>query len=237
MTLKYLLMAMAVAALPVASMADNDNDHDHGPPAAPNAQVDFGVLPTGPLGPPPCLQAGAIGGPADPCSYKLHVLTPEEVTIRKGGQITFQVHGGGHGIAIYPVSKNTTRDGIGQFLCAGPDPATIADPAGLTCNLSATNANAPHNIVDGKGDVVYVVQPNVTNVHPDNRVWSEPRRLMSAGAQQFLNGGTIPAGATSNGQLVTYRFLKHGRYVVICMNRTHHLNDWMFGFVNVSDDD
>jgi hypothetical protein len=56
---------------------------------------------------------------------------------------------------------------------------------------------------------------------------------MSVGGQQFLNGGTIPAGTTSDGQLVTYRFLKTGRYLVICMNRTHSLNDWMFGFVNV----
>ena len=51
------------------------------------AAVDCGVLPTGPLGPPPCLQTGAIGGPADPCSYIAHRLTPEEVTIGKGGQV------------------------------------------------------------------------------------------------------------------------------------------------------
>ena len=78
-----------------------------------------------------------------------------------------------------------------------------------------------------------VASPNVTNAHPDNRLWYEPGRMMSAGGQQFLNGGTIPAGATSNGQLITYQFLKTGRYLVICMNRTHSLNDWMFGFVNV----
>jgi hypothetical protein len=56
------------------------------------------------------------------------------------------------------------------------------------------------------------------------------------GGRQFLNGGTVPAGPTSDGQLVTYRFLKTGRYLVICMNRTHFLNDWMFGFVNVTGD-
>lgn len=60
---------------------------------------------------------------------------------------------------------------------------------------------------------------------------------MSAGGQQFLNGGTTPAGPASNGQLVSYRFLKTGRYLVICMNRTHFLNDWMFGFVTVVDHD
>jgi len=78
-----------------------------------------------------------------------------------------------------------------------------------------------------------VASRNITNAHPGNRVWSEPGRLMSAGGRQFLNGGTIPAGPNSDGQLVTYRFLKTGRYLVICMNRTHFLNDWMFGFVNV----
>jgi len=60
---------------------------------------------------------------------------------------------------------------------------------------------------------------------------------MSAGGVQFLNGGTVPTGTGSaGGQLITYRFLKTGRYLVHCMNRTHFLNDWMFGFVNVSGD-
>jgi len=31
-------------------------------------------------------------------------------------------------------------------------------------------------------------------------------------------------------------FLKTGRYLVLCMNRVHFLNDWMFGFVNVTGD-
>ena len=91
-------------------------------------------------------------------------------------------------------------------------------------------------IYDGASDVVIVAAPNLTAAHPDNRVWFTPGRLMSAGGHQVLNGGTIPAGATSNGQLVTYQFLKTGRYLVICMNRSHFLNDWMFGFVDVTDD-
>jgi len=232
-----LLVAAAVMAAPIVSFAQQ-GDLTHNQPAVPNATVDFGVLPfpaTTPLGPPPCLQAGAIGGPTDPCAYKNHHLTPEEVTILKGGQVTFQVHGGGHATAIYEVSKDTTRDELGQFLCPGDDPSTIADPTLHTCDLSAANANAQHLIADGHGDVVIVAEANVTNVHPDNRVWSEPGRLMSAGGVQFLNGGTTPTGfGPTGGQLITYRFLKTGRYLVICMNRTHFLNDWMFGFVNVT---
>jgi hypothetical protein len=237
MRLQGMLVVVALVAAPAASFAQRadsqgDSDHKH-PPASTAAAVDFGVLPVGPIGPPPCLQAGAIGGPADPCSYKLHVLTPEEVTIRKGGEVTFQIHGGGHAFAIYEVSKDTTRDELGQYLCRGEDPANIADPTLHPCNLLAANADAAHRIEDGDRDVVIVARPNLTNVHPDNRVWSPENRLMSAGGMQFLNGGTIPAGPTSNGQLITYQFLKSGRYLVICMNRVHFLNDWMFGFVNV----
>jgi plastocyanin len=203
-------------------------------PANPeSAAVDFGVFPTGPLGPAPCLPVGSpigpIGGPTDPCSYKLHILTPEETTVQKGGEVTFQIHGGGHGFAIYEVSPDTTRDSIGQQICAGPDPATIADPAQLSCNLSALNANARHIVTDGRDNVVLVAEENTANTHPHNRVWSEPGRLVSSGAMQFLNGGTT----ATNGQLITYRFLKTGRYLVLCMNRAHFLNDWMFGFVDV----
>lgn len=221
--LTFVVAACAISAwLPSPASAQS--------PANPeSAAVDFGVFPAGPIGPLPCLQSGAIGGPADPCSYKLHILTPDESTVQKGGEVTFQIHGGGHGFAIYEVSPETTRDSIGQQICAGPDPATITNPAQLSCNLSALNANARHIVTDGRDDVVLVSEENATNTHPHNRVWSEPGRLVSSGAMQFLNGGTTAA----NGQLITYRFLKTGRYLVPCMNRVHFFNDWMFGFVDV----
>jgi hypothetical protein len=239
MRLKFLCVAamfLAVASVPFAQDGHGGHDGDRGrdrQPAVENAAVDFGILPLAPIGPPPCLQVAPFGGPNDPCAYMLHHLTPEEVTVVKGGQVTFQIHGGGHGLAIYEVDKDTKRDEIGQFMCAGDDPEQIGNPAAHVCNLSTANANAAHLISDADGDVVIAVSPNVTNVHPDNRVWYEPGRLMSIGGQQFLNGGTIPTGPTSNGQLVSYRFLKNGRYLVICMNRVHSMNDWMFGFVNV----
>ena len=244
MRIRPLLVVAVIAALPMVSLAsygsdekgkDDQNHGRHDPSAPAEAGVDFGVFPpTTPIEGTGCATTG-IGGPADPCAYKLHHLTPEEVTIEKGGEVTFQIHGGGHAMAIYRVSKNTTRNDLGQFLCPGMDPEHIADPTLHACNLSAPNANAQHIIADGKGDVVIVASANVTNAHPDNRVWYVPGRRMSAGGMQFLNGGTIPAGPTSNGQLITYQFLKAGRYLVHCMNRTHFLNDWMFGFVNVED--
>jgi len=224
---------MFVAA-PLVSLAQN-GDLTHQQPATPDATVDFGVFAAGPLGPPPCLQAGGIGGPVDSCSYKPHHLTAEGVTIEKGGQVTFQIHNGGHALSIFEVSKNTARDYLGQFLCAGPDPSTISQPSGHACNLSAA-ADAARVVLDGKGDVVIMAPPN-TGVHPTNRVWYEPGRLMSAGGVQFLNGGTTATGTgATGGQLITFRFLKTGRYLVHCMNRVHFLNDWMFGFVNVVGD-
>ena len=99
------------------------------------------------------------------------------------------------------------------------------------------NADAEHTVRDGQNKVVLVARENLTGApgtHPDNRVWSPENRLVSSGGMQFLNGGTVPAGPGSNGQLITYQFLKNGRYLVMCINRVHFLNDWMFGFVNVT---
>jgi hypothetical protein len=45
----------------------------------------------------------------------------------------------------------------------------------------------------------------------------------------LLTGSTL----TTRGSQVRYRFAEHGRYLVICINRVHSINDWMFGFVNV----
>ena len=135
------VLLTAVALLPVTLWAQKgDLTHEH--PATPSAEVGFGVLAFTPIGPPPCVQVtvpggDAIGGPTDPCAYKLHHLEPEEVTIFKGGAVTFQVHGGGHGMAIYEVSKDTTRDEIGQFLCPGMDPSELPNLLDHRCRLTA----------------------------------------------------------------------------------------------------
>jgi hypothetical protein len=246
-----------VTASVVGWAQKGDLTHEHA--ATPNANVGFGdlPLPTVALGPPPCIQPtippappAPIGGPTDPCAYKSHHLTPEEVTIEKEGEVTFQIHGGGHAMAIYEVSKDTTRDDIGQYLCPGFD--RTQGPASHPClgtdlAKGGANAAANHNIADGHGNVVIIASaapfppppPPPPIPHPDNRVWSPEGRLMSAGGQQFLNGGapanpaTTPPTPEAPGQLITYQFLKTGRYLVICMNRSHLLNDWMFGFVNV----
>ena len=50
----------------------------------------------------------------------------------------------------------------------------------------------------------------------------------------FLAGSAAPA---TPGNRIQVKFLRTGRFLVICMNRGHSLNDHMFGFVSVVDDD
>jgi hypothetical protein len=222
-------LAAGVTMLPASAWAQH-HDLTHAQPATTEAFVDFGIVSTVPLGPLPCRQTApfglAAGATADPCVHKAHVLDHPEVTVLKGGQVTFSVHNGGHAIAIYEVSKDTTREDIGRQVCPGPDPHTL-QPDQHVCPPSSTlNANAPHLVTDGKGDVVLDVSATDTTP-PQTFLSSTPGRLMAAGGVA-LNGNPPPAG-----HVVSYRFLKTGRYLVICMNRTHFLNDWMFGFVNV----
>ena len=242
---KLLLITGALLLIQAVSSAQQSTFF-HRPPAPKEAEVGFGVFPVGPIDDSPlCLVAGA-GSPADPCSYKIHKLVPEETTIRWGGEVTFHVHGGGHALAIYGVSRKTTRQDIGEILCEHSpiDPGTIEDPLNHLC-LSApvpgqttppgtANAARDITITDARGDVV-IVSGAGGAAHPNNRIWYTPGRFMSAGGNQFLTGvGAGPPPVTpTTGQLITYRFLVPGRYLVICMNRSHFMNDWMFGFVNV----
>jgi plastocyanin len=79
---------------------------------------------------------------------------PNEVTINKGGTVTFRVNGGGHGILIYEVSKNTIRDDITDQLC-------VHDASTGLC-VDPTFAAAAHQIADGKGNVIIDVRNEST---------------------------------------------------------------------------
>ena len=145
-----------------------------------------------------------------------HVLSPEEVTIFKGGTVTFVMNGTGHGLAIYPVSKNTTRADIAEDLCQGGP---------TLCNTMTQTARQQYLITDGKGRLIVD-----TGVFPAQAVIDHaPGQLLSAGEGQLLTGST----ETTAGTRVRHRFSEGGRYLVICINRVHSINDWMFGFVNV----
>jgi plastocyanin len=154
-----------------------------------------------------------------------HTLYPDEVTIFKGGTVTFTMHGMGHGIAIYPVSKNTTRAHIAEDLCQGSSGSTAPDPA--FCNVANATAALPYLITDGDGDVVI----DIADFPTHRQVDATTGQLFSAGGLPgvLLTGSTL----TTRGSQVRYRFAEDGRYLVICINRVHSINDWMFGFVNV----
>ena len=144
-------------------------------------------------------------------------MVPDEVTILKGDRVTFRVNGPGHGIVIYPVSKNTTRQDISQYLCDGTTP---------DCSPMQRR-----EIRDGDDRVVIIVEEGGQAI----RIDYEPGQILSAGTGAFLIGTTRSAtGVTTPGTLVRLRFEEDGRYLVVCMNRAHMVNEWMFGFVNVT---
>lgn len=165
-----------------------------------------------------------FGDPVTLAGTGNQVVVPDEVSIEKGQTVTFVVYGGGHGIAVYPVSSNTTRDEITAQLCAH-DPVTNA------CNDPAF-ANGDHAIRDGKDNVIIMTGTNP----PSTRVDDPTDRLFATSTQidnvpgVFLTGAT----ATSPGTQLQFRFEKSGRYLAVCMNRNHYLSNWMFGFVNVN---
>jgi hypothetical protein len=204
-----------------------------------------------------------------------HFLLPDDVTIRKGGTVTFVVNGGGHGIAIHPVSKKTTRDDIATDLCQGG--ANDADRAGraLVCNGAVVTGvgtpvivgtqNLNYDITDAKDDLIIRTGENnpasgdPTKVNPRVDDTEHTHRLLATSGRVTTSADGVPAGDASApganpagaflagsappatpGNRIQVQFMKNGRYLVICMNRGHSLNDHMFGFVNVvgeGDDD
>lgn len=167
------------------------------------------------------VQFGAAHPQPAPPSH--HVLVPDEVTILKGGTVAFQVNGGGHGVAIYPVHRSTSREDVLADLC----------PDGPGCPAAA--AFPPFTITDAKEDSIVEVGPFANIPFYDYA----PARLLAAigGSGIFLNGSTAapvpPAIMPAPGVLLVHRFEKTGRFLVICTNRFHAFNDHMFGFVNV----
>ena len=134
--------------------------------------------------------------------------------------VLFIVNGGGHRIDIYPVSIHTTRADIEEDLCQGGP---------LVCNGPALTANLQYLITDGKGDLIIDTETNVQQPF----LSYQPGLLLLAGGPAVLTGSPAPPATAPPGHRVQYRFEKTGRYLVICGTRTHSLNDWMFGFVNV----
>jgi hypothetical protein len=152
-----------------------------------------------------------------PAGAASHVLVPDEVTVFKDGIVSFVVNGGGHGIGIYEVANHTTREDIAEDLCQGGP---------TVCNPALGTANLQYIVTDRNGNVVIDSGTNP----PLNRLNDPNHILMNADGSAFLVG-TTPTNPASNS--VQIRFTKTGRYLVICANRSHAIDDWMFGFVTV----
>jgi len=182
-------------------------------------------------------------GQPQPGGATTNYLDPDDVTVAEGGTVTFVVNGGGHGVALYRVHKKTTRADIAADLCQGPAGTAENDRAAraTVCNAAAGTANLAYQLTDADGDVVVEVPANVAGNNP--RVDDQARTLLGTSGPipnsparkdgAFLTGTN--AANDTPGNRIQYRFLKNGRYLAICVNRGHSLNDHMFGFVNVVD--
>ena len=95
-------------------------------------------------------------------------------------------------------------------------------------NIPALNLNNPR-----LDDTSHSVRLLGTSGNSDGDV-NNPAAIAGNRAGAFLTGTTNPATV---GQRITVQFTKTGRFLVICMNRAHSLNDHMFGFVSVVGDD
>lgn len=259
-------LALAVGgAVPMIGRA-HDKDKDDKARPVQDATVHFGQRQ--PQTPDPAPVAAAV----------THFLMPNDVTIHKGGTVTFVVNGGGHGIAIHPVSKTTTREDIAEDLCAGatpenPDPIVDRRTRAAVCNgtvpttvtvngtpvLVTGTQNLDYSITDGKDNLIVhtgfnltaansvpptiITNPRVDDTTNTHQILAtsgrsagdtaNPAAIANNPAGAFLTGSAAPA---TPGNRIRVQFLKTGRYLVICMNRGHSLNDHMFGFVNVADD-
>jgi plastocyanin len=159
-------VVVALASAIPSGQANGQNNTTNHAQAVPNAFVDFGSP-----------------QPQPSPDQKSHELVPNEVTINKGGTVTFRVNGGGHGIAIYPVSKDTSREDVTNQLC------THDAVTGLC--VDPTFANGKHEILDGKGNVVIDTGSNP----PINRVDDPTDRLLATSTILVNPGGTMVSGA------------------------------------------
>jgi plastocyanin len=140
------------------------------------------------------------------------------------------------------------------------------DVNGVSRTITGTD-NLNYKITDAKGDAVIVTGFNLTNANSaPSTIIANPRvddtehsdRLLATSGRSpgdtanppaiannpagaFLVGTAFNPAATppvaTAGNRIQVTFNRNGRYLVVCMNRSHLLNDHMFGFVTVVGDD
>jgi len=207
------VLAVAVTFTITGRAHDKDGDKDKDKDKVVGVQellVDFG-------------RPGTVGG--TPANH--FVDFPNGTNVNEGGTVVFRVNQGGHGVSVYAVSKNTTPEDIQAGLCHTRSTCDAAFIAG------------DHMIFDGRGNVVVDTGTNP----PFARVDDAGRILVGTAAQaagedpgRFHNGAPVaatPTAAAQSSERIRIKFLKEGRYLAICMNRNHSINDWMFGLFDV----
>jgi len=213
-----------------AGANDGDKDKDKG--AVQHAVVDFGQ-PQPQDGTAPTHFLQPVGG-----------LPDGEVTITKGGTVTFRVNGAAHGVSVYRVSKDTTRADI---IAVGSPDGLCPTRSAATCTTAF--ANLDHVIRDGHGEVVADLGTNSPfgRAEDANRVLmgtasmipavdGDGNPIVDAAGNQVEISGIFQQGTAATrliAEQIRFKFTKTGRYLVMCMNRNHTINDHMFSFVNV----
>lgn len=154
--------------------------HGNGHNDVPNVVVHFGQ--PQPQGAPPATT---------------HFLLPDDVTIKKGGTVTFIVNGGGHGIAVHRVDEDTTREDIAEDLCQGPPGTDEADRAARStvCNGTIVTGmgtpviigtqNLNYDITDGDDELV--IRTGVNNPASGDPAQNNPRVDDTAHSQRLLS--------------------------------------------------
>ena len=248
-----IVAVIAALALPIVGRADEKNK------AATDAFVQFGQLVT--PAPGPGSLAGTLTHFLLPDDVTIRQGGTVTFVINGGGH-GVAIHRVSKKTTRQDIAEDLCQGGLndadraGRFLVCNGNIVTGVGTIVGTQNLA-------YQITDGKEDLVIDAPQNIANNNPrlddansSERVLAtsgrskacgpgetapacDPSELGANPAGAFLTGSVIgiptatPPVAAAAGQRIRVEFKKTGRYLVICMNRAHSLNDHMFGFVNV----
>jgi len=254
-----IVVIAVMAALTVVGRAD-DKDKDKNK-AATDAFVQFGELVT------PAPAAGSLAGTLTHFLLPDDVTIRQGGTVTfviNGGGHGVAIHRVNKKTTREDIAEDLCQGGANDADRAGR--FVVCNGTVVTGGIVGTQ-NLAYQITDGKENLVIDVPQNIANNNPrlDDADSSErllatsgrsracgpgetapacdPSALGANPAGAFLTGSVIgvptatPPVVAAAGNRIRVEFKKTGRYLVICMNRAHSLNDHMFGFVNVVGDD
>jgi plastocyanin len=154
-------------------------------------------------------QAFVSFGVEDAAGAANNRLVPDEVFITVGGRVAFQIFGL-HQPTIYRVDPSTTRDDIASDIVVGAN-YVIADAAAVSI-INTARRDAEH---------AATIHDHLTN----------PSGFVLQATNPFDASNTVlNRDETLNIEVL---FKQPGKYLVFCAVKGH-LDDQMFGFVNVN---